>query len=128
MVIEGIYPGGLRTQVHDRLLNIEQQFSSALRRFDGDAARFEPVEEQLSPLLIKATPQPQKNAGAGNAVPLLRYEPAMRPVFSVQMTFVLLIFVVLLTFWRLWHTLQSLPPIALSVIEFLSHSIPQGTL
>jgi hypothetical protein len=128
MVIEGIYPGGLRTQVHDRLLTIEQQFSHALRRYDGDAARFEPVEEQLAPLLIKATPKPEKNTGRPNAAPLLRYEPAMRPIFSVQLTFVLMIFVVLLTFWRLWHTLQSLPPIAASVLEFLLSGIPQSTL
>jgi hypothetical protein len=127
-VIEGIYPGGFRTQVRERLLTIEQQSSAALRTYDGDASRFEAAGVHLAPLLIKAVAKQPKESRPPNTVPLLRYEPELQPAFSVRLTFVLMIFVLLLTVWRVLHTLYSLPPIAAFVIEVLVPASPWRTL
>ena len=50
-VIRGHAPESYRVAMKEALENIQRHYSSALAHFEGDAARFRPVEDQLTHLL-----------------------------------------------------------------------------
>jgi hypothetical protein len=101
LVAQGIEPIGFRARVRERLVTIEQSFLSLLRNYDGNAAPFAPTTAMLQPLLIQAS-----TASTGipaHAVPLVRQPAEFRLAPAVRLTFALVIVVVLLSMWRVWH-------------------------
>lgn len=105
VVIEGVEPGGFRSQVREKLLDIEQQFAVELRQYDGNAARFAAVQELLHRLMHKMT---RPLSESRQVVSLVQRAPTVRLAWSVQMTLFLLACVVTLFFWRLWAAVAIL--------------------
>lgn len=109
LVITGNYPGGLRTQVRERLLEIEYRYNVVLRSYAGNAARLEGVAVLLAPLLAQAASPPRHRVNPSDPARPLRHELKMRPAFAVRLTFFLTTLVFILAGWRMWHTLSNLP-------------------
>jgi hypothetical protein len=118
LVAQGIEPIGFRAAVRERLVTIEQSFLTVLRRYDGNAAPLAPTTAMLQPLLIQASVAGRGGAPIGptHAVPLVRQPQEFRIAPVVRLTFALVIFVVLLSMWRVWH-LWSQAPVEISAVE-----------
>lgn len=73
-VVHGVEPAGYRTQLRDRLHQIEHEHFRTLRDYDGDASQLAGVAEPLTPLLLTITPvsvdAAQKNNEATRATSL----------------------------------------------------------
>jgi hypothetical protein len=98
VVIEGVEPGGFRSQVREKLLDIEQKFATELRQYDGNATRFVTIQRMLHMLMHKMT---TSTSQLRQVVPLVERPPTLRLAWSVRMTLLLLGCTVLLFVWRL---------------------------
>jgi hypothetical protein len=109
LVTEGIEPIGFRADVHDRLLDIEQNYLSLLRNYDGNAAPFAATTVTLRPLLIQAAAPMLNGAPMGplQTVPLVRQRVRSRLAPVVRLTYALVVLVLLLALWRVWQTLGA---------------------
>lgn len=54
-VVEGIEPAGFRATLREQIIAIENAYSSALVRYDGDATHFAAAEPDLAVLLARST-------------------------------------------------------------------------
>jgi hypothetical protein len=55
VVVDGVEPPGFQAEMRERLIEIENGYTEALREYDGDATRFDPAAPILRSLMI-ATP------------------------------------------------------------------------
>lgn len=119
LVSNGIEPLGFRTDVRERLLDIEQAYLSILRDYDGNAGHFAHTTALLQPLLVRTTVRVGDGASVGpmHAVPLRRHDRPLRWSIAVRLTFSLLFCVFLLLIWRVWHVWSYAPTVALRLFE-----------
>jgi hypothetical protein len=59
VVIEGIEPPGFRSEIRERVLELDHAYEWTLRDYDGDPLPLAPIEESLGSLITTAEPTPQ---------------------------------------------------------------------
>jgi hypothetical protein len=59
VVIEGTEPPGFRSEIRERVLELDQAYEWTLRDYDGDPRPLAPIEESLGSLITAVEPTPQ---------------------------------------------------------------------
>ncbi len=65
-VVDGVEEAGFRDRLRDAALEVENAYNDVLKRYDGDATRFEAAEPQLAQLLVERGADPEEAGLTGS--------------------------------------------------------------
>jgi hypothetical protein len=65
-VVDGVEDAGFRDRLREVALEVENAYNDVLKRYDGDAARFQAAEPQLASLLVESDGAPEQAGLTGS--------------------------------------------------------------
>jgi hypothetical protein len=125
VVCHGTEPVAFRTDMRERLGEIELEYLDLLREYDGNAAQFVGIEEQLDQLMPVDTGDVSViRVPTQHAEPIVVPNPAIPTAplaLAVRLTLLAMIGLLILLLWRLWQ-IWHLPQPQPDLVGLLWHS------